>query len=353
MAQRILLVNDTDGDIASGVTNFVSGLIEQLPKLGTEAHVISARDFRRLPFSMYGGKLRLGLPSPGRIRNALKTFDPDAIHIVREGPVGLAVQAFLLATGRQFTTSYRTHLDHFLSARVHAAFRTPTQKLVERHLISFHNRSRRVMVTASHIANDLVRKGLRTPTHLVPQAIDVDSFTPGKATLFLDRHGPISLYVGRVTEEKNIEAFLDMKIPGTKVVVGDGPYLNHLMRVYGSNPDIIFTGEKRGQELVEHYRSSDVFVFPSKFDTYGVVLLEAISTGLPVVAYPLAAAPALTKDERFGSCHSDLGQAYSNVYGRLHTDTAETVSERHKAMRIYNRRNTARAFLDGQVPVFG
>jgi glycosyltransferase involved in cell wall biosynthesis len=223
---------------------------------------------------------------------------PDAIHIATEGPVGWMARRYCTRRKLPFTSSFHTRFADYVSARwpVPEAWVYAFQK-------RFHQRSAGVMVATRSLAADLSARGFQG---LMPwtRGVDMDLFRPRAVRLFGD--GPVFLYVGRVAVEKNIEAFLQLDLPGVKVVVGDGPQLGDLRARYG---DVIFTGVREGEDLAGCYASGDVFVFPSRTDTFGMVMLEAMASGVPVAAFPAIGPSDLVTPGVSGVLSHDLGAA--------------------------------------------
>jgi glycosyltransferase involved in cell wall biosynthesis len=227
----------------------------------------------------------------------LDAFNPDAIHISVEGPLGRVARRYCLDRSLLFTTAYHTKFPEYL----HHQFRVP-QGLTYAFVRRFHAPSSAVMVATPTLERELKDHGLR---NIVRWSRGVDSalFAPNPDKGFLQLPRPIWLNVGRVSVEKNISAFLSLVLPGSKLVVGDGPQLAELKREY---PDVHFVGQKTGEELARYYAASDVFVFPSKSDTYGLVLLEALASGLPVAAYPVTGPIDVITAETVGSLDENL-----------------------------------------------
>jgi glycosyltransferase involved in cell wall biosynthesis len=272
---RLLIATDAWRPQVNGVVRTLERTGEQLARLGVEVTVLSPSDFRTWPMPTYP-EIRLARALPKTIAAAAAAARPDAVHIATEGPIGFAVRRWCLATGRPFTTSFHTRFPEYLSARAPVPERL-TYALLRR----FHNAGRACMVATESLRNELAARGFE---HLVPWTRGVDSglFRPRESALDLPR--PVFLFVGRVAVEKNIGAFLALDLPGSKVVVGDGPALPGLK---AAHPEAHFLGMRTGEALAEAYAGADVFVFPSRTDTFGIVLLEALAAGVPVAAYPV------------------------------------------------------------------
>jgi glycosyltransferase involved in cell wall biosynthesis len=272
---RLLIATDAWHPQVNGVVRTLERTGEQLARFGVEVTMLSPSDFRTWPMPTYP-EIRLARAFPKTIAAAAAAASPDAVHIATEGPIGYAVRRWCLATGRPFTTSFHTRFPEYLSARAPIPERL-TYALLRR----FHNAGRATMVATESLRRELAARGFE---HLVPWTRGVDSelFRPRESTLDLPH--PVFLFVGRVAVEKNIGAFLDLDLPGTKVVVGDGPALPALK---AAHPEAHFLGMRTGDALAEAYASADAFVFPSRTDTFGIVLLEALAAGVPVAAYPV------------------------------------------------------------------
>lgn len=229
----------------------------------------------------------------------IESFHPCVVHIATEGPLGYTARRYCVKRDIPFTTAFHTKFPEYVNAR----FGIPvswTYKLMR----WFHGPSRGVMVATQTIEDELLKWGL-TDIKRWTRGVDTELFRPRDKD-FLSLPRPISLYVGRVAVEKNIEAFLRLDLPGTKLVVGDGPQLAELTKAY---PDVKFAGAKMGEELAAHFAAADVFVFPSKTDTFGLVLLEALASGIPVAAYPVPGPLDVIGDSPVGCLDEDLAEA--------------------------------------------
>ena len=296
---RILLVSDAWFPQINGVVRTLSRVKQELEAQGHEFEVISPDLFRTVACPTYP-EIRLALFPGKRLRGKIETFAPEAIHIATEGPLGIAARRYCLRRSLPFTTSYHTKFPEYVSARIPVP--TALGYAVMRW---FHGPSRGVMVATPTLRQDLEARGF-TNVKSWSRGVDVEQFKPRSAPA-LDLPRPIFLYVGRVAVEKNIEDFLRLDLPlGTKVVVGDGPQLPSLKARY---PEAVFTGAKQGEELAHHYSSADVFVFPSRTDTFGLVMLEALASGVPVAAYPVPGPNDVVGGQGVGVLDKDLGFA--------------------------------------------
>ncbi len=273
---RLLFVTDAWFPQVNGVVRTMARMAEELEGLGHQVEVISPDRFATLPCPTYP-EIRLALLPGRRLDGMIAAARPGALHIVTEGPLGMAARRWCLRHGRPFTTSFHTRFPEYIQARTRLS-----PAVGYAWMRRFHRPSAGVMVATDSLMSELVRRGF-TNLKLWSRGVDTELFRPREERLF-DLPGPIHIYVGRVAVEKNIAAFLDLKLDGSQVVVGDGPMLAQLR---AKHPEVLFTGPKYGEELARHYAAADVFVFPSRTDTFGLVVLEALASGLPVAAYPV------------------------------------------------------------------
>lgn len=295
---RLLIATDACRPQVNGVVQTYERLNEQLLSWGHEVEFISPDGFRTVPLPTYP-EIRLALITPGQARRRIAAFKPDHIHIATEGPVGLATRAYCVNRRTPFTTSYHTRFPEYLTVRVPVV---PVRwgYAFERW---FHNAGAGIMVSTHSLLSELEGKGLK---HLMPwsRGVDTELFRPRNVRLF--GRQPVFLYVGRVSVEKNLKAFLDLDLPGRKVVVGSGPQLAALKAAY---TETVFTGPLLGEGLAEAFASSDVFVFPSRTDTFGVVLLEALASGVPIAAFPVTGPRDVVLHGKVGYLGEDLREA--------------------------------------------
>lgn len=296
--KKLVIVTDAWHPQVNGVVRTLTKCQELMSKRGYEVTIISPLDYRSIPCPTYP-EIRLALAWPANLQKRLLLLDPDYIHIATEGPLGLMVRHICKNMGWPFTTSYHTRFAEYLKER----FPVPlswTYAFLRR----FHNAAIYTLVPTLSIKDDLCRRGF-TRLELWTRGVDRGQFHP-RSGIKTDLAKPVFICVGRVAAEKNLGAFLELELPGTKLVVGDGPALEHLKRQY---PTAVFTGKKEGQELAELYATADVFVFPSKTDTFGLVLLEAISSGIPVAAFPVPGASDVIGSTGAGILAPDLREA--------------------------------------------
>ncbi|MEM7654141.1 MAG: glycosyltransferase family 1 protein [Pseudomonadota bacterium] len=301
---RICIITDAWHPQINGVVRTLDRTRRELEEMGHTVKVISPDAFKTVPCPTYP-EIRLAL-LPGRgVRKALEDFGPNAVHISTEGPLGIAGRAYCLKHKLPFTTAFHTKFPEYVQAR----FRIPVSwsYAVMRW---FHGKSEGVMVATQSIRRELEAWGI-TNVKDWTRGVDTDIFRPiDKSTL--DEPGlkglkkPVFAYVGRVAVEKNIGAFLDLDLPGTKLVVGDGPQRPELEKAH---PDAVFVGAKQGEALSRHFAAADVFVFPSRTDTFGLVMLEALASGLPVAAFPVPGPLDVVGGTAVGVLDEDLAAA--------------------------------------------
>lgn len=296
--QRLALVTDAWHPQTNGVVNTLSRLVKHLETSGMEVLVVSPEGHRTVPFPSYP-EVRVAW-DPWKAIPRLRNFEPDAVHIATEGPIGLSVRAWMARRNLCFTTSFHTRFPEYLSARVPVPL--DWGYAVERW---FHGRAEHTLVGTETLIRELREKRVgRTLVHW-PRGVDTDLFRPDRRDIGIYPFpGPVWLYVGRVAVEKSLEDFLSLSLPGTKVVVGDGPSRAALQSRF---PEAIWRGYRFGEDLAAHYASADCFVFPSRTETFGNVLLEAMASGLPVAAVPSPGPSDLIRDGGNGALGADLG----------------------------------------------
>jgi glycosyltransferase involved in cell wall biosynthesis len=332
---RVLVATDAWHPQVNGVVHTYERIAHEARNLCAHLSFLTPLDFVTVPCPAYP-EIRLAVPDLARASRLIEAAAADHIHIATEGPIGWMARRFCLKRGLPFTTCYHTKFPEYAAA----LFRIPA-KWWHGPLRRFHNAGAGVMVATRSLEAELTSLGFR---RLMPwtRGVDTDLFRPREIRLF-GKQEPIFLYVGRVSKEKNIEAFLDLDVPGKKVVVGPGPHLTTLRRCY---PAVVFTGPKSGLELALHYASADVFVFPSRTDTFGLVLLEAMASGLPVAAYPVTGPRDLVTPGVSGLLDEDLGRAATAALG------LDGGKARAAALQ-YGWVNAARMFLDNVMAASG
>jgi glycosyltransferase involved in cell wall biosynthesis len=323
---RILIATDAWHPQVNGVVRTYERLTEQLAGLGVELSVLAPHEFRTVPCPTYP-EIRLAVPGFGRIAQRFQAFRPEAVHVATEGPIGWMARRYCRARRLPFTTSFHTRFPEYLAQR----FALPagwTTAVLRR----FHNAGSGLMVATPSLARELESNGFE---RVLPwtRGVDTGLFRPRPVRLFGE--GPVFLYVGRIATEKNITAFLALDLPGRKVVVGGGPQLEELRARY---PAVLFTGKRTGEALAQCYASADVLVFPSRTDTFGMVLLEAMASGLPVATFPVTGPIDVVKLGETGMLSEDLRRAALDA---LSLDRARV---RARA-QDFSWENTARLFL--------
>jgi glycosyltransferase involved in cell wall biosynthesis len=291
---RILVATDAWHPQVNGVVRTLTMMAEAAKNFGVDVSFLNPQSFRTFAMPSYRD-LRVALPYPSKIARLIADARPDSIHIATEGPIGLLVRRYCRKQGLPFTTSFHTRFPEYISARLPIP-----ESWIWAALRAFHGPSKAVMAATSALASELRVRGFRNVV-LWPRGVDANHFHPRAVDLGLPR--PVFLCVGRVAVEKNLDAFLDLDLPGTKVIVGDGPALVALARKY---PQAVFLGARQGEELAEAYAAADVFVFPSKTDTFGLVLLEALASGLPVAAFPVTGPRDVIASAPVGALNDDL-----------------------------------------------
>ncbi|WP_353857731.1 glycosyltransferase family 1 protein [Azospirillum formosense] len=295
---NILIVSDAWLPQVNGVVRTIGTVRAELEVMGHRVEVIGPDRFRTVPMPTYP-EIRLALGAGRRLAAMIDALRPDCIHIATEGPLGFAARRYCLGRGRPFTTAYHTRFPEYLRDRAPVPLAL-SYAVVRR----FHRPSAAVMVATPSIERDLAARGF-TNIRRWTRGVDTALFRP-RAKGFLALPRPIALYVGRVAVEKNLEDFLRLDLPGSKVVVGDGPARAELQQRY---PEVHWAGARHGEELARHYAAADVFVFPSRTDTFGLVLLEALASGLPVAAYPVPGPLDVVDGSGAGCLDEDLKAA--------------------------------------------
>ncbi|MGF1549432.1 MAG: glycosyltransferase family 4 protein [Sphingomonadaceae bacterium] len=332
---HIVIVTDAWAPQVNGVVRTLQAVRDELEKTGHRISLISPDQFASLPCPTYP-EIRLALTTRRRVGAMIDALWPDAVHIATEGPLGVAARRWCLRTGRPFTTAYHTQFPDYVAKRT----RLPADWFW-RYIAWFHRPASAVLVSTPTIAATLRERGIG---RLRPwgRGVDLDNFTPDAPPLpeYESLKRPIHLYVGRVAVEKNIEAFLELDLPGSKLVVGGGPALAELRQRYRSAH---FLGPRHGIELASAYAGADVLVFPSRTDTFGLVIVEALACGTPVAAFPVAGPIDLLTDE-VGAVDEDLARAAGAALTRDRTACA-------RYGRSFTWQASARQFLDALAPI--
>ena len=300
---KILVATDAWHPQVNGVVRTLTMMAEAAKAFGAEFDFLTPESFRTIAMPSYRD-LRVALPRRAKIAQAIEASRPDAIHIATEGPIGLVTRRYCVKHGLPFTTSFHTRFPDYVSARAPVP-----ESWVWATLRWFHGASRAVMAATPALTEELQSRGFSNVV-LWPRGVDTKLFHPRDVDLCLPK--PVFLCVGRVAVEKNLEAFLSLDLPGTKAIVGDGPARLALEQAY---PDAVFLGALEGEALAAVYASADVFVFPSRTDTFGLVLLEALASGLPIAAFPVAGPRDVIGAAPVGVLSEDLREACLSALG--------------------------------------
>ena len=329
---RILLVTDAWAPQVNGVVVTLTNTVRWLERWGHEVRVISPEGFRTFPMPTYP-EIPLAFMPGAEVSRRIREFEPDAIHIATEGPLGSAARSHCVKNNLAFTTAYHTCFPEYVKPR----FGIPLG-ITYAWLRRFHAASSAILVATPAIRALLEERGFRNIADW-SRGVDMELFTPGEER-FANLPRPVFLFVGRVAVEKNIQGFLGLDLPGTKLVVGDGPQRKWLEERY---PDAMFVGSKSGVELASYFRRADVFVFPSRTDTFGLVLVEAMACGTPVAAFPVRGPIDVITDPAAGVLDEDLGAA---AIAALRLDRAKVA----RYARKYSWEHCTRQFLSSLVP---
>lgn len=338
---KVLLVTDAWEPQMNGVVRTLSKTVEELRRKEHIVEIIAPSDgYWTMPLPTYPD-IRLAPFAKRDVERRMVEFAPEAVHIATEGPLGQAARSLCLKWGMPFTTSYHTKFPEYIKARFPFVSLSWPYKFVR----SFHNSGGRVMVTTPSMVAFLSKRGFK---NLVPWArgVNTDQFSPQKRFMpddvYKDLARPIFVNVGRIAVEKNIEAFLELDLPGSKVIIGDGPQSEQLKRRY---KDVHFLGSKFGDELARCFADADVFVFPSKTDTFGLVIIEAMATGTPVAAYPVTGPIDIIPGSGAGIVDEDL---YKACLGCLDLNREDAVSHAQK----YSWETVTDIFFDYLTPEY-
>jgi glycosyltransferase involved in cell wall biosynthesis len=295
---RVLVATDAWHPQINGVVRTLEALARSATPLGSTIEFLTPAGFASVPLPTYRA-VRCALPRPAAIAARIEQVKPDAIHIATEGPIGYMARRYCRAKGLAFTTSFTTRFPEYIAARVpfpvawgYAALRR------------FHNASTITMVATPSLMAELAERGFER-LRIWSRGVDTRLFNPSRA-IDLKLPRPIFLTVGRVAPEKNLEAFLSLDLPGTKVVIGSGPQEAELR---GRFPQAKFLGALAGEELAARVAAADVFVFPSKTDCFGIVQLEALASGVPIAAFPVTGPKDVIGDAPVGVLSDDLSRA--------------------------------------------
>ncbi len=332
---RIAIVTDAWEPQVNGVVRTLQSVSAELVRDGHDVLIISPNDYQSIPCPSYP-EIRLAFTRTRAMGARLAAFGPDAIHLSTEGPLGLVARRWCLRRGIPFTTAYHTQFPEYVARRTHVP-----ASVFWPYIQWFHKHSERILVATESVRSDLRQRGLCQLAHW-GRGVDVGQFSPREPLpeAFAGLARPIQLYVGRVAVEKNIEAFLQTRHPGTRVVVGDGPARAMLEARYS---DAVFTGSLFGADLAAAYAGADVFVFPSRTDTFGLVMIEALASGTPVAAYPVNG-PVDIVTPQVGALDENLETAIANALTRSRTACAKYGSQ-------FGWSASAKQFVDALCPL--
>ena len=303
---KIVIATDAWKPQLNGVVRTLETLGDILTSFGNDVRYITPNEFKSVPLPSYP-EIRLSILPNRRVAKIINDFQPDAIHIATEGPLGRAARRFCKRRGYPYTTSFHTRFPEYAAERWAVPISWGYAVLKD-----FHKDGEAMMVATPGLMDELSGRGF-TKMRLWARGVDLKAFRPGDRSFLDHLKRPIFLYVGRLAVEKSIEDFVALDLPGTRLVVGDGPQRAELE---GKFPDAVFVGPKFGDELTKYYQASDVFVFPSRTDTFGLVNVEALACGVPVAAYPVRGPLEILDGapKGCGSLNEDLKAACLEAY---------------------------------------
>jgi glycosyltransferase involved in cell wall biosynthesis len=297
-SMRVLIATDAWHPQVNGVVRTLTSLAANARRLGVSVEFLTPEGFPSVPVPTYSG-ISCALPRPSEIARRIEDARPDAIHIATEGPIGHLVRRYCVRRGFPFSTSYTTRFPEYISARVWIP-ESWSYAVLRR----FHSAAAVTMVSTPSLMAELAQRGFRN-LGMWTRGVDTELFNPERE-IDLNLPRPIFMNVGRIAIEKNLEAFLSLELTGSKVVIGEGPHEAELRRRY---PDVKFLGLQEGKMLAAYLAAADVFVFPSKSDTFGVVQLEALACGVPIAAYPVTGPRDVIGDNPVGVLDDNLHAA--------------------------------------------
>jgi glycosyltransferase involved in cell wall biosynthesis len=324
---RVLLATDAWAPQVNGVVRTLTSLARTARGLGVDIEFLSPDGFTTFPVPTYPG-LRLAFASRREVARRIERAKPDAIHIATEGPIGHAVRAYCRRHDRPFTTSYTTRFPEYISARAPIP-----ESWIYAALRRFHAAATVTMVATPSLMSELRGRGFSN-LGMWTRGVDTELFRPDRA-IDIGLPRPIFVTLGRVAVEKNLDAFLSLDLPGTKVVIGKGPMEQELKQRF---PQAKFLGQLENGTLAAHLAAADVFVFPSLTDTFGVVQLEALASGLPIAAFPVTGPKDVVADNPIGVLNQDLRTACLEALN-ISREACRTFALR------YSWENSARQFI--------
>lgn len=332
---RILIATDAWHPQVSGVVRTLDSTARMLRAWGHAVEVVEPAPYWSIPFPFYPD-VPMCLPRGGSIYQRILKFRPDHVHIATEGGIGLLVRRFCRKQGWRFTTSYHTRFPEYLHRLTHLP-----PAITYRFLRWFHRPSAAIFIATASLERELAARRFQPPFKCWSRGVDHGTFHP-RPKFETGYKRPFMLHVGRVSHEKGIDEFLRLDLPGTKFVVGEGPARKRLERDY---PGCVFLGYRGGVELAELYANADLFVFPSRTDTFGLVVIEALASGLPVAAYPVTGPRDIIREERLGALDDDLDRAVKRALAA--GEPAACAAEGS----TYTWESCTRQFLANLVPV--
>ncbi len=341
---KILIISDAWHPQVNGVVRTYEYLSQELVKAGHVVEIVGPASFKRtIPMPGYA-EIKLAIAPKGQLKHIIETAKADYIHIATEGPLGWAARNYCIKHNYEFTTTYHTHFPDYAAKRFskYLPFLFKPIHAICRHIVkTFHAGAESMFVATKSLEKELKEWGFKTPMQPLSRGANLDIFHHGTQTLFKDLPKPIALYVGRIAIEKNIESFLAMPWSGSKIIVGKGPSRAALEKQY---PEAHFVGTKTGQELGDHYRSADIFIFPSRTDTFGMVLVEAMACGLPVAAYNVTGPKDIITEDMLGALtEDDLSTAAQKALS--HSATKQQRADYTK--QHYSWKAASEQFLNG------
>lgn len=329
---KVLLITDSSRQHFSGVVNKINYLTQYMQAYGYEYKLLTTNDFYNIPITR--GEIRLALTSRKTIRNIIEQYLPDYIHLFTEGSLGLLSKWVCDAENIRYTTSYTTQFDLYFKQRYQIPI-TITQRLLN----YFHSRSSRIFVPTNSMRDKLSSIFKNRSIMVIGRGVDHSIFSCDHPERAINVEDPLCIYAGRLAKEKNLESFLKLKAIKRKVVIGDGSILSKLRHEY---PEVEFTGFLSHQQIKQQFNRADVFVFPSLTDTFGQVMLEAMSCGLPVAAYPCTGPKDIIKQGETGYLSEDLEYA---IHQCKHISRQACVNHSHQ----FNWETATRQFLAGLI----
>lgn len=322
---KILILSDAWHPQKSGFVNTLTYLVDGLVSLGHRVYVIHPGMFINVPCPTYPDIRLAWMPMfPGwKVRRLIDDFAPDCIHLATEGPLGIAGRMYCKKRRFRFTTSFATKFAEYINIRLHVPL-----SVIYAGLRWFHNGGDGLMVSTKSIRDELASKGFNNLVYW-SRGVDFNLFNSHYSFQYDGYKRPIYVYFGRVSREKNLESFLGANVDGSKIIIGDGPDLEMLRRKYGGDEDVHFLGYMRGEHLASHVASADAMVFPSKTDTFGLVMIEAMACGVPVAAYPVTGPTDVVVHGKTGWLDDDLSVSMCKVLGMSPEDCFARAKDFH------------------------